>query len=80
MQVRSKDTDIQRLNIKIKRLEKEAEFRESIVDESLRIKEKQALLASPDKKLSHGTPLSKGNPSHQKMPSKKFQLNQMGGS
>ena len=40
MQVRSKDTDIQRLNIKIKRLEKEAEFRESIVDESLRIKEK----------------------------------------
>ena len=33
MQVRSKDTDIQRLNIKIKRLEKTAEIRENVIAE-----------------------------------------------
>ena len=36
MQVRSKDTDIQRLNIKIKRLEKTAEIRENVIAEQLK--------------------------------------------
>jgi len=36
MQVRSKDTDIQRLNIKIKRLEKTAEIRENVIAEHLK--------------------------------------------
>ena len=33
LQVKSKDTDIQRLNIKIKRLEKTAEIRENVINE-----------------------------------------------
>lgn len=36
MQVKSKDTDIQRLNIKIKRLEKTAEIRENVINESIK--------------------------------------------
>ena len=36
LQVKSKDTDIQRLNIKIKRLEKTAEIRENVINESLK--------------------------------------------
>ena len=35
LQLKSKDTDIQRLNIKIKRLEKTAEIRENAITESL---------------------------------------------
>ena len=38
MQVRSKDTDIQRLNIKIKRLDKTAEIRENVIAEQLKNK------------------------------------------
>ena len=36
LQVKSKDTDIQRLNIKIKRLEKTAEIRENVINEQLK--------------------------------------------
>ena len=36
MQLKSKDTDIQRLTIKIKRLEKTAEIRENVISESIK--------------------------------------------
>lgn len=36
LQLKSKDTDIQRLTIKIKRLEKTAEIRENVISESLK--------------------------------------------
>ena len=35
MQLKSKDTDIQRLNIKIKRLEKTAEIRENVITDKI---------------------------------------------
>ena len=38
IQVKTKDTDLQRLNIKIKRLEKTAEIRENIINEKLNTK------------------------------------------
>lgn len=36
LQLKSKDTDIQRLNIKIKRLDKTAEIRENVINEGMK--------------------------------------------
>ena len=39
LQLKSKDTDIQRLNIKIKRLEKTAEIRENVIADGIKTKQ-----------------------------------------
>mmetsp|Transcript_9757 Transcript_9757/g.11565 ORF Transcript_9757/g.11565 Transcript_9757/m.11565 type:complete len:90 (-) Transcript_9757:415-684(-) len=39
LQLKSKDTDIQRLNIKIKRLEKTAEIRENVIADGIKSKQ-----------------------------------------
>lgn len=52
LQLKSKDTDIQRLNIKIKRLDKTAEIRENVINESMRAAAKPTLESMAPNALS----------------------------